>query len=218
MVLAIRRWRAGAGASFQARACWTLATSILLLLVAVGLVGLWLRDDSLARVRSRGAIRIPYAVELSYAFLRPDGQVTGQDPEVARVIAAQLGINRVEWRPVEFGALINGLNAGHYDVVAAGIFVTQERQQRVEALALWEQHGARVALLLTDLLMPEDLNGRACARKLRETNPQFKVVYMSGYSADLAGPGAELRLGENFLQKPIQPDRLLELLRRQLDP
>jgi polar amino acid transport system substrate-binding protein len=46
-------------------------------------------------------------------------------------MAARLGIPRVEWRLTEFGGLIEGLEAGRFDVIAAGMFITPGRQQRV---------------------------------------------------------------------------------------
>ena len=87
----------------------------------------------------------------------------------------------------------------------------------VEALKLWAQHRESVALLLTDLVMPEEVGGLELANRLRKENPQLKVIFMSGYSAEIAGRQLELKLGENFLQKPFSPDQLLETIRRSLD-
>jgi len=106
-----------------------------LLALTAGMV-VWLvwgrRDvDALAQARQAGVIRIGYAVEAPYAFLTPEGRVTGESPEIARVIAARLGIPRVEWRLVEFGDLIEGLEARRFDVIAAGMFITPQRQQRL---------------------------------------------------------------------------------------
>lgn len=108
-------------------------------LIALGLIAallglLWdgqASSDSLAQARQTGVISIGYAVEAPYAFLTPDMEVTGESPEIARLIAARLGIPRVEWRLVEFDTLIEGLESGRFDVIAAGMFITPERQQRV---------------------------------------------------------------------------------------
>jgi PAS domain S-box-containing protein len=85
------------------------------------------------------------------------------------------------------------------------------------ALALWRQHREAVALLLTDLVMPGGVNGRDLARRLRADRPQLKVVYTSGYSADLAGREWHPGPGETFLQKPWSVARLLETVRQCLD-
>ena len=47
------------------------------------------------------------------------------------VVLEQMGITDVEGVVVDFGALIGGLNAGRFDVVAAGMFITPERAEQV---------------------------------------------------------------------------------------
>lgn len=96
-------------------------------------------------------------------------------------------------------------------------YTVLEAADGTEALALWKDNFHRVSLLLTDLLMPGGINGRELSRELQGDRPDLKVIYLSGYSADLLGQGSGLRLGENFLQKPVSPVHLLELIRRQLD-
>lgn len=88
-------------------------------------------DRSLARIAARGVIRIGYAVEAPHAFVATGGDVTGHSPEVAKKVAAALGIARIEWVQTEFSALIPELENGRFDVVAAGLFITPERARRV---------------------------------------------------------------------------------------
>ncbi len=92
-----------------------------------------------------------------------------------------------------------------------------EAANGMEALARWPEHRGRVALLLTDLVMPGGMNGQELARQLVAEQPQLKVIYVSGYSADIAGRDFQLRLGESFIQKPYATDHLLETIRRFLD-
>ncbi|MBI4633588.1 MAG: ectoine/hydroxyectoine ABC transporter substrate-binding protein EhuB [Deltaproteobacteria bacterium] len=89
------------------------------------------RDTSLSRLKQEGAIRIGYAIEAPYAFLKPGGEVTGESPEVAKRIVALLSIHHIEWRQSKFDSLISGLDAGRFDVIAAGMFITPERAQRI---------------------------------------------------------------------------------------
>ena len=84
-----------------------------------------------ARSGRPGFIRIGYAVEAPYAFLTPDGELTGESPEVAKRITSRLGIPRITWRQVEFASLIDELDAGRIDMIASGMFVTEERARRV---------------------------------------------------------------------------------------
>lgn len=89
------------------------------------------RDESLDEHWRTGTIRVGYAVEAPFSFLGPDGQVTGESPEIARRIIARLGIPHIEWRVAEFSELISELEDGHIDVIAAGMFITAERARRV---------------------------------------------------------------------------------------
>jgi polar amino acid transport system substrate-binding protein len=78
-----------------------------------------------------GVLRIGYAVEAPYSFITPAGEVSGQSPELARIIAARLGAREIKWRLSEFGSLLSDLEEGRIDVVAAGMFITPERAERV---------------------------------------------------------------------------------------
>jgi polar amino acid transport system substrate-binding protein len=89
------------------------------------------REDALDRARQTGVIRIGYAVEAPFAFLVNQTNVTGESPEIARIITRRLGIPRIEWRLAEFGSLLPGLEARRFDVVAAGLFITPRRARRV---------------------------------------------------------------------------------------
>jgi signal transduction histidine kinase/ActR/RegA family two-component response regulator len=81
------------------------------------------------------------------------------------------------------------------------------------ALEVWKQHHHKIRLLLTDLLMPEGLNGKELAQRLLEDNPNLKVLYTSGYTADIAGKEFPLQEGVNFLAKPFAIHRLAQTLR-----
>jgi two-component system cell cycle sensor histidine kinase/response regulator CckA len=56
-----------------------------------------------------------------------------------------------------------------------------------EAIAELRKLGNRIDLLVTDMLLPEGMNGREVASAVRCLVPDLKVVFMSGYSPDLAG-------------------------------
>jgi two-component system cell cycle sensor histidine kinase/response regulator CckA len=101
------------------------------------------------------------------------------------------------------------LSRGGYRVLAAA--------NGVAALELWAQHRDAVDLLVTDLVMPANMTGMQLARRLLVDNPQLKVIFSSGHSAEIAGRQIELRAGDNFLQKPFSPDQLLFIVRRCLD-
>ena len=87
----------------------------------------------------------------------------------------------------------------------------------VEALKVWEKNRDRIELLLTDIVMPDGMTGYELARQLLTDKPELKVIYTSGYSADLGGRHSLLVEGVNFLQKPYAPQALAEILRKSLD-
>jgi PAS domain S-box-containing protein len=86
-----------------------------------------------------------------------------------------------------------------------------------EALLVWDQHADEVALLLTDIVMPEGMSGFDLANRLRERNPKLRILFTSGYSSDIAGRSISLQPGQGFLQKPCSPRQLLESIRHSLD-
>ena len=86
-----------------------------------------------------------------------------------------------------------------------------------EAIEVWRQHKDEIALLFTDLVMPDNMNGRELAEKLRAERPELKVIFTSGYSADIVGKDFKLEPELNFLQKPYQPQVLALTVRRGLD-
>jgi PAS domain S-box-containing protein len=87
----------------------------------------------------------------------------------------------------------------------------------VEAMEVWRNHKAKIALLLTDLVMPNHMNGRELAEKLWAEEPKLKVIFTSGYSADIVGKDFKLEPEVNFLQKPYQLQTLATTVRRCLD-
>ncbi len=86
-----------------------------------------------------------------------------------------------------------------------------------EALKLWQDHRQNVALLLTDLVMPGGIGGQELGRRLSQSQPGLKVIFASGYSADIAGRDFQVQAGQAFIQKPFVTDQLLETIRRCLD-
>ena len=86
-----------------------------------------------------------------------------------------------------------------------------------EALGVWQKHKAGISLLLTDLVMPGNMNGHELAEKLQAAQPGLMVIFTSGYSADIVGKNFKLDPELNFLQKPYHPQTLALTVRRCLD-
>lgn len=96
----------------------------------------WIQRDApaqplLERLESGGTLVVGYALEPPFALIDDAGRVTGEAPEVFRHVASQIGPGALEFIHADFGSLIHELDAGRVDVIAAGMFITPERAQRV---------------------------------------------------------------------------------------
>ena len=93
-------------------------------------------------------------------------------------------------------------------------YVVLEAATPDEALAICEEHKGPIDLLLTDVVMPV-MNGRELAERVRPLRPEAKIMYMSGYPADVIGKHGVLASGA-FVQKPFTPSGLVEKVREAL--
>jgi two-component system cell cycle sensor histidine kinase/response regulator CckA len=85
-----------------------------------------------------------------------------------------------------------------------------------EACDLFDRHKADIALLLTDVVMPE-MNGPALAHHLVAQRPELRVLFVSGYTEELPvldTSGTKSR----FLAKPFTSAELLATVAELLEP
>ena len=77
-------------------------------------------------------------------------------------------------------------------------------------------HRGRIRLLLMDLIMPRK-NGREAYEEIRRMSPDVKVLFASGYTADIIRNRGELEEGAELVFKPIDPMALAAKIREVLD-
>lgn len=85
-----------------------------------------------------------------------------------------------------------------------------------QAIALARQYSGTIDLMITDVIMPE-MNGRDLAHQLTAFFPQLKILYMSGYTANVIAQHGVLDPGVKFLQKPFSMHTLLTKVRKSLE-
>ena len=96
-------------------------------------------------------------------------------------------------------------------------YTVLEAEDGPTALRVMDQRGAPVDLLLTDVIMP-GMSGRELADRLLESQPDLKVLFMSGYTDEAISQHGVLADGVSFLEKPFTPDLLLQRVREVLGP
>ncbi|WP_435858592.1 ectoine/hydroxyectoine ABC transporter substrate-binding protein EhuB [Streptomyces pathocidini] len=85
----------------------------------------------LDRLRATGTVRLGIAGEIPFGYISKKAEVTGEAPELAKIIFKRLGVPHVLPVPTEFGSLIPGLNSQQFDVISAGMFINPERCEQV---------------------------------------------------------------------------------------
>ncbi len=100
------------------------------------------------------------------------------------------------------------LQSAGYRVIVAG--------SSREALLECQRHAGQIELLVTDVVMPE-LGGRELAERLRQSNPELKVLFTSGYTDAAIVRHGVLDAGTHFLGKPFTVADLTRKVREVLD-
>jgi CheY-like chemotaxis protein len=96
-------------------------------------------------------------------------------------------------------------------ILAGSGYVVHAAAGGPEALALVEREPP-FALVLTDVVMP-DMSGAELAAQLRTGRPDLRVLYMSGYTADVLGPDELQAPHTGFLRKPFGTAELTAAVR-----
>lgn len=76
-----------------------------------------------------------------------------------------------------------------------------------EALEIFNEWPDEFDLVITDVIMP-GINGSDLAKKVKELNPETRILFTSGYTADAIGDHGVLDKDQNFLSKPYRFDEL----------
>jgi len=86
----------------------------------------------LEEIQESGTVTVGIANEVPYGYEDEEsGEITGEAPEIARRVFEELGVANMEAVVTEFGGLIGGLEAGNFDMIAAGMYINPDRAENV---------------------------------------------------------------------------------------
>jgi diguanylate cyclase (GGDEF)-like protein len=163
-------------------------------------------DDALYQSKAAGRNRFSVADPPSMAAA-PDTREPGADIPAPSAVKESRGTETIlvaDDEPLIHEMVRQILESRGYQILTA--------KNGAAAIAVGQDHRGSIALLLTDMVMP-DLLGPELANRIRHLRPDIKVVYMSGFSDHLAalGPGAAC------LDKPFTAISLSTTVRQTLD-
>ncbi len=93
------------------------------------------------------------------------------------------------------------------EFVSSAGYTVLTAKDGMEALAIAERSDGPIDLLVTDVVMPK-MRGPELAKRLKELQPNLRIVYMSGYLEYNSGNDQFLEEGF-FLQKPFSRNTLV---------
>jgi PAS domain S-box-containing protein len=99
-------------------------------------------------------------------------------------------------------------------VLAEQGFTVLEAGDGSQAVAISRSFEGTIDLLLTDMVMPGGLSGKNVAEQVTSQRPGTKVIFSSGYSAELFSRELEMRDGFDYLPKPYFSKGLLNAVSR----
>ncbi len=91
-----------------------------------------------------------------------------------------------------------------------------EARDGEDAVKMFLGHRDDVQLLVLDVLMPKK-NGKEAYEEIKKARPDIKVIFTSGYSADVLHKKGIVEEGINFISKPISPNEFIAMVRKVLD-
>lgn len=113
------------------RRSFMLLAIIIAIVGILGISGIANATDLMKRAQSEG-LRVAYYNLAPFAYVDKSGNVIGVDVEILRYVLNKMGAKVATEKATEWGALIPGLKAKRFDVIAAGMFVNPKRCMEVK--------------------------------------------------------------------------------------
>lgn len=139
-------------------------------------------EGRLAELQEAGTITVGFAGEAPYSFMNDEGELVGASVALQERIWGELGIENVEGVQAEFGQLIQGLNAGRFDIVAAGMSILPER---CEQALFSDPEFQYTTALLVEAGNPHDLTNMQSIAESDVTMAAMRGAIEADYANDL---------------------------------
>lgn len=145
------------------------------LLALTAFAGNLAQADTLEDLKKKGSVRVAVAIEPPYTIMDTDGNLSGAVPDVARAALKRMGIGEIEVQVTDWGALIPGLQARRFDMIATGLYI---REDRCEAILFSEPDtcSGDVFVHKSDMKNPPSSYAEIAA------NPDIKIAIAGGSS------------------------------------
>lgn len=85
-----------------------------------------------------------------------------------------------------------------------------------DAVEKFVENQTKIQLLLMDMIMPHK-NGKQAFDEIRLLQPDIKVIFVSGYSADIVRSRGEIDADAELIMKPVNAAELLNKVRNTID-
>lgn len=150
------------------------------------------RAEVMADIAERGVLRVGTALNLPWAMRDVDGELFGFEVDNAVKLATDLGV-ALELVELPFGELLDALENGTVDIVAAGLSITPERARRAAFSTPYMKSDIGLVVRVADLTERHDV--------LDFDDPAVSMAAVADTTTELAAlrllPSASLELFES---------------------
>nr|WP_321498571.1 basic amino acid ABC transporter substrate-binding protein [uncultured Methanolobus sp.] len=136
----------------------------------------------------------PYFPPFEYADENNSNEIIGFDVDLINAIAEDQGFN-IEWKDLEFDALIPALQSGQIDMIVSGMTITEEREESVDFSEPYINAGLALAVAADndEIKSVDDIQGKvavvqqgstgaAKADELKAEGTIEEVIYLAHVS------------------------------------
>lgn len=116
-------------------------------------------ENRLEEIKQRGALIVASSNEKPFSYIDPQtGNFTGIDVDILTEAAKRLGIDKVKMKLTPFKYIIEDLNnKDNVDIIATGLYVTDERKKEVLFTNVWYKQPETILLLKSSPFNSKDL-------------------------------------------------------------